>query len=90
MQRGASRRGQDQEQNEVKRAEAALGAEGGRWGWRDRRRGNNTAEREIYKIDSLSTKRKLQRKLKPNVTQISQPMTVGGVANSPLFIGFQN
>ncbi len=40
--------------------------------------------------DSLSTKRDLQRKLKPNVTQISQPMTDGGVANSPLFIGFQN
>ncbi len=41
-------------------------------------------------LDSLSTKRNLQRKLNPNVTQISQPMTVGGVANSPLFIGFQN
>ncbi len=41
-------------------------------------------------LDSLSTKRNLQRKFNPNVTQISQPMTDGGVANSPLFIGFQN
>ena len=39
---------------------------------------------------SLSTKHKLQRKLKPNVTQISQPMTDEGVANSPLMIGFHN
>ncbi len=41
-------------------------------------------------MDSLSIKRKLQRKLKPNVTQISQPMTDGGVANFALLIGFHN
>ena len=39
-------------------------------------------------LDSLSTKCNLQRKLKPNATQISQPMTDGVVANSPLLIGF--
>ncbi len=41
-------------------------------------------------IDSLSTKRKLQRKLKQNVTWIPQPMTDGGVANSAHWIGVHN
>ena len=41
-----------------------------------------TSSSQCNALDSLSTKRKLQRKLKPNVTQISQPMTDGGVANS--------
>ncbi len=41
-------------------------------------------------IDSFNTKRNLQRKLKPNMTQINQPMTDGGVANSALLIGFHN
>ncbi len=41
-------------------------------------------------IDSLNTKRNLQRKLNPDITQISQPMTDGGVVNSPLLIGFHN
>ncbi len=35
-------------------------------------------------------KRKLQRELKWNVTQISQPMTEGGVANSVHWIGVHN
>ena len=47
-------------------------------------------EVSLQAMDSLSTKCKLQRKLKPNVTQISQPMTDGGVANSTLLIGFHN
>ena len=41
-------------------------------------------------LDSLSTKRKLQRKLKPNVTEILWPMTDEGVANSAHLIGFHN
>ena len=42
-------------------------------------------------IDSFSTKRNLQvYNLKPNVTQINQPMTDGGVANSALLTGFHN
>ena len=44
----------------------------------------------LFAIDSLSTKRYLQRKLKPNVTSKSEPMTDRGVANSPLLIGFHN
>ena len=40
--------------------------------------------------DSFSTKHNLQRKLNPNVTQIYQPMTDQGVANSALLIGFHN
>ena len=40
-------------------------------------------------IDSLSTKRYLQRKLKPYVNYINQPMTDGGVTSSPLLIGFE-
>ncbi len=42
----------------------------------------------VKAIDSFSTKRYLQRKLKPNVT--SEPMTDGGMANSLLLIGFHN
>ena len=41
-------------------------------------------------LDSLSTKRKLQRKLKRNVTWISHPMTDGGVEISTPWIGFNN
>ena len=43
-------------------------------------------------IDSFSTKRYLQRKLKPNQTKKFEPMTGRGrgVANSPLLIGFHN
>ena len=41
-------------------------------------------------LDSLSTKRKLQHKLKQNVTQISQPMTDGGVGNSVHWISVHN
>ena len=42
----------------------------------------------LLTLDSLSIKCKLQHKL--NVTQISQPMTDGGVASSALLIGFHN
>ncbi len=41
-------------------------------------------------IDSSNTKRKLQRKLKQNVTQIYQTMTDVGVANSAHWIGVYN
>ena len=37
---------------------------------------------EFTTLDSFSTKHNLQRKLKPNVTEINQPMTDEGVANS--------
>ena len=45
---------------------------------------------EVHTQDRLSTKCNLQRKLKPNVTWMDQPMTDRGVANSPLLIGFHN
>ncbi len=41
--------------------------------------------REQFFPDSLSTKRNLQHKLKPNVTCIKQPVTDRGVANSAPF-----
>ena len=37
------------------------------------------------KLDSFSTKRYLQRKLKPHLTEKSEPITDEDVANSPLF-----
>ncbi len=49
-----------------------------------------TKETADAAIDSLSTKRYLQRKLNPNETKISQPMAEESVANSPLLIGFYN
>ena len=41
-------------------------------------------------IDSLNTKRKLQHKLKRNVTQISWAIADAGVANSTHYIGIHN
>ena len=45
---------------------------------------------QLVILDSLSTKRYLQHKLKPKLTMINQPLTDRGVANSTFLIGFRN
>ncbi len=45
---------------------------------------------QMHVLESLSTKRELQRNLKPNVTYIFQPIITGGVANSAHGIGVHN